>query len=114
MCNTCNGCYNRCGGSATLNATGGNSCYVGQQRVCRDACGNLRVYTCNCCNSCGCVQNGNGGNEVNTGNNGNGYTCWTICGTAFPVNQSGIGTAAAGTVYPRTCGCRRCGGFYTN
>lgn len=75
MCNTCNsngrsgancGCNNGCGCSnnSLFNLLFGNCCNgcgcgcnnggtFGSQRICRDACGNLRIQQCSC-NSCGC------------------------------------------------------------
>ena len=108
MCNMCNTGYNGygCGATNTWNICGG--CCNNGQRVCRDACGNLRVYTCGGCGSCGCAQSNNG----TAATNGNGYTSVTVCGNAY--SRNAVDTATTETTYPYNCGCRRCGGCFGN
>ena len=114
MYNTCNtgvlgrtayngGCY------ATNNVNGRNGyCqngygWFGNQRVCRDACGNLRVYTCECyCHQCGCGCNGVTGNDNTTGNGNtgtNGFGCITLCGLTNPTGTTTTATTANGDGY---------------
>lgn len=108
MCNVCNSwLYGRggygcgCGGNTTVNTVntygnGRNLCGY-NQRMCRDACGNIltrnvdacrcqaQCCCCPCYHHCGCGNNG--GNGGTAGNNGNGTTggngifrCVTFCG----------------------------------
>lgn len=135
MCNTCNTSSNfgRCGGCngcGCYNQT--NGCYT--QRVCRDACGNLRIqnvrtYSCNnnscgwlwgwlsnlfsntngcCCNN-GCSYNGNGCGT--TAQNGN-TNATSGCGCGCGYNGSSSTNTAGNAYYARQyggyrngCGC---------
>ena len=73
--------------------------FGGNQTVCRDCCGNLRVRNgcgCACCNSCNCGCscgcNGGSGSQNESGNsqNDNGFSCVTFCGNyASPFVSSG-------------------------
>ena len=108
MWNICNSnfAFGRCGGysgcSSSSNYGYNYGCSNGLfslsgQRVCRDACGNLRVQngccnSCHSCNSCHCGCNccgSNGSNGSNSGTSGNttgngsgGFTCVTFCGNS--------------------------------
>ncbi|MBR2646421.1 MAG: hypothetical protein IKD47_02555 [Clostridia bacterium] len=97
----------------------------GYQRVCRDACGNIRCnqsctnccHYCPCNQCCGCGNNGNMGNNGNTGttddttgNTGNGgFTCVTFCGNtnAAAVARSATTANYADGYYARSYGCGR-------
>ena len=114
MCNTFNTGYNCYNARSGCNACG--SCWNNGQRVCRDVCGNLRVYSCY---PCTCNQSECGYNGVSTGNNGNtnGYGCVTVCGNVFNTAQATTADTTNGIYYPRYYGYRGrgCGcGCYNN
>lgn len=130
MCNLYNtGIYGRggygcgCGGTTTVNTVntygnGRNLCGY-NQRMCRDACGNVltrntggfgcQYCCCPCHHHCGCGGGNNGGGTA--GNNGNGTTggngifrCITFCGygTGFgngTTQTTGNGTGNMATAY---------------
>ncbi len=99
---------NACGsvsqGSCCGSISGCNGCYGCGQRICRDACGNIRVQSCNRCCSCRCQQScqncgqcGCGNNNGSSTNSQNGFTCVTFCGNASNVGNAGNATAQNST-----------------
>ena len=131
MCNTwanyTNGCYN-----ANTQTTVGNPCIQArcgcgnEQRMCRDACGNIWVRRNLGCGGCGC-QGGNVLQTTNAYNTRGGYLClpmgvatWGVNGVQTTQEPQGVQPindiyyARQYGLYPcgrRTCGC---GGFLAN
>ncbi len=131
MCNFCNVGRSTCGYGSFCGLA--NSLFAGSnQRVCRDACGNIHVSqcgssTCDCCcqnqcdcnhrcccqNSCSC-DNENSGNGSSTGNGQ--FTCLTFCGnsatnaTANASNDANGYYARQYGLYPWRSGCS-CSGY---
>ena len=118
MCNL----YNTANASVGCR-TNYNTCYANNQRMCRDANGNVWVRVandtscqtscCHCCNHCchSCCSNGSGNGNTSQNDTANGgYGCITLCGVSVNGSAQNITNGAMAT--PR-CARNRCGcGYY--
>ena len=94
----CGGCANTANNGCVNTANNGGCGQCGSQRVCRDCCGNLRVYSISNGNGCGCWNNGCSNAYSNGCPYSHNHCCHScgVCAQTFATTQT---TAINGDEY---------------